>query len=166
MDTNILYENTINLLKKAGVEYREVEHEPVLSYEKAEEVRKRFNLTGTENKSLFMKAKDGRYLMFISIEGKRVDSKAIKDLVGSKVSFCSAEELTEQTGCVAGCATPFGHKMEITLIVDKDIFAKTGKYIFSPGPAKKTIEIDIDDVKKILEASENPIVYYMEPFGN
>jgi len=160
MDTNALYENTINLLKKTDIEYRKVEHEPVLSYEKAEEIRKRFNLTGIESKSMFMKTKDGRHIMFISIEGERVDTKLVKSLLGSKVSFCPAEELTEQTGCIPGCATPFGHKKEITLLVDKCIFQQTGKFIFSPGPAEKTIEIDFKDIKKILEISENYIIYY------
>ena len=162
MDTETLYKNTISLLQNAGIEYREVEHEPVLTYEKAEEVREQFNLTGVESKSLFMKAKDGRFLMFISLEGKRVDSKLLKNLVGSKTSFCSAEELEEHTGCVAGCATPFGHNKEIVLVVDQEIFQKQGKFIFSPGPPEKTIEINIADIQKILDASENEIVLYKE----
>ena len=35
MDTENLYKQNIALLQNAGIEYREIEHEPVLSYEKA-----------------------------------------------------------------------------------------------------------------------------------
>jgi Ala-tRNA(Pro) deacylase len=60
MDTENLYRQNIALLRSAGIEYREFEHEPVLSYEKAAQIRQRFNLSGVESKSLFLKLKDDR----------------------------------------------------------------------------------------------------------
>jgi Ala-tRNA(Pro) deacylase len=122
MDLQTLYQNNLKLLKESGIIYREVVHEPVLSYEQAKAVRQRFNLSGVESKSLFLKLKDGRYAMFISVEGKRADLKRIRELLGSKPSICSDEELSTKTACIPQCACPFGHSSEIILIVDKAIF--------------------------------------------
>jgi Ala-tRNA(Pro) deacylase len=63
MDTNELYKRNMELLKSLGIEYKECKHEPVLDYETAGKVKKRFNLTGIESKNLFLKTKDGRYCM-------------------------------------------------------------------------------------------------------
>src|SRR3989344_9666150 len=99
MNTQDLYENNIKLLKSLNVKFKECTSEPVLSYETAEKVRKEFGLTGTESKSLFLKAKDGKYYMFVSVEGKRADFEKIKDKLGVKISVASQEELKSQTGC-------------------------------------------------------------------
>jgi Ala-tRNA(Pro) deacylase len=162
MDLNQLYRNNISILHKAGVRYSQYDHEPVLTYEKAAEIRARFNLKGVESKSLFLKLQDSRYCMFVSIEGERIDGKEIKLITGSKPRICSDDELTKITGCVPGCAVPFGHAPEVILIIDRKIF-KHERYIFSPGPPEKTIEISTRDIEKILDNSPNKIIHY--PFS-
>ena len=154
-----LYQNNLGLLRDSGVEYQEVKHEPVLTYEQAAQVRTQFNLTGVESKSLFLKLKDGRYCMFVSIQGKRFDSKRLKQLLGSKPSICTDEELIEKTGCVPKAACPFGHASEITLIVDVEIFEQD-RYIYSPGPPGRTIEVAAEDVRRVLAHCPNEVVYY------
>jgi len=159
MDLDQLYRNNLALLHKAGVSYSQYEHEPVLTYTKAAEIRVRFNLKGIESKSLFLQVKDDRYCMFISIEGKRFDTKKIKNTVGSKPRICSDQELTKITGCVPKCAVPFGHPPQVTLIIDQEIFEHE-QYIYSPGPPEKTIVIRTEDINKILENSPNKIIHY------
>lgn len=157
-DLKELYERNINLLRRAGLEYREVKHEPVLDYETAAGVRTRFGLSGTESKSLFLKVKKKGYCMLITLEGKRADLNAVRQALGSKISIANPEELTENTGCIPGCATPLGHAREITLVVDRDIL-KQNKLLYSPGPPDKTIELDGRDIQKLLDISDNPVVY-------
>lgn len=146
------------LLLNTGATYREVEHEPVLNYETAAAIRERFGLTGTESKSLFLKAKDGRYAMYVTLEGKRADLKGAAQLLGSKVSVAGNDELTAQTGCIPGCACPFGHDPAITLIVDKEVLA-VERLIFSPGPAERTIEVTGSCLPELFKASGNPLLY-------
>lgn len=161
MNTENLYRQNIDLLQSAGIEYREFEHEPVLSYEKAAQIRQRNNLSGVESKSLFLKLKDDRYCMFISVEGKRFDSKRLRALLGGKSKVCSDQELNEETGCVPKCACPFGHSAEVTLIIDNEIFQHE-RFIYSPGPPEKTIEIKTEDIQEILNCSPNKVFYYQD----
>ena len=156
-----LYDRNIALLKSSDVAYREVEHEVVLNYETAAIVRQRFGLTGVESKSLLLRLKDGRYCMFVSVESKRADFKKIKDLLGSKSSFCSDEELIEQTECVPKCACPFGHEERIILIIDSAIFNYV-KFLYSPGIPERTIEIATEDLEKIVARLPNQVVRYTE----
>jgi Ala-tRNA(Pro) deacylase len=161
MDTENLYRQNIALLQSAGIEYREFEHEPVLSYEKAARIRQRFNLSGVESKSLFLNLKDDRYCMFISVEEKRFDSKRLRTLLGSKSKVCSDQELNEVTDCVPKCACPFGHPAEITLIIDNEVFEHEC-FIYSPGPPEKTIEIKTEDIHQLVRAGPNKVVYYQD----
>ncbi len=133
-------------------------HEPVLDYALAAEIRRRFGLTGVESKSLFLRLKSGGYCMYVTIEGKRADFDRLKEVLGCKVSVASQEELQEQTGCRPFCAVPFGHSDGITLVVGRGIF-QHDKFLYSPGPPEKTIEIGTSDVRRILEAVKNRVVY-------
>lgn len=159
MTVTELADRVRDLLRGAGVKYQEVEHEPVYDYETAAQVRERFNLTGTESKNLFLHGRDGRWFMYVTLQGKRFDSKACKRLLGTHVSVASDEELTAHTGCEPGCAVPFGHDPSIGLIVDESIFG-TERFIFSPGPPTRTIEIATLDLERVLAAVSNPIVRY------
>jgi len=159
MDLDQLHHNNLSLLQKAGIQYAQYEHEPVLTYAKAAEIRARFNLKGVESKSLFLKLRDGRYCMFVSIETERIDGKKIKKILGSRPRVCSDGELTKITGCVPGCAVPFGHPQGVILIIDHEIF-RHERYIYSPGLPEKTIEIRTVDINKILENSPNKIIHY------
>jgi len=161
MDTNKLYRQNIALLQSAGIEYREFKHEPVLSYEKAAQIRQRFNLSGVESKSLFLKLRDDRYCMFISLEGKRFDSKRLRALLGSKSKICSDQELNDVTGCVPKCACPFGHPAEVTLIIDNEVF-EHDRFIYPPGPPEKSIEIKTEDINQLVRTGPNKVVYYQD----
>ncbi|WP_041598463.1 YbaK/EbsC family protein [Hahella chejuensis] len=158
---NDLYRDTMALLQKANVNYREETHEPVFTYEKAEEVARRLGFTGAESKSLFMKLKDGRFCMLVTLQHQRLDWKQLKNALGGKASFCSDEELKERTGCEPMCACPFGHPADITLVIDECVFASE-KLVFSPGPPEKTVEISVEDVRKVLDCCDNPVVYLAE----
>ena len=161
MDTENLFKQNIALLQSAGIEYREFEHEPVLSYEKAALIRQRFNLLGVESKSLFLKLRDNRYYMFISMEGKRFDSKRLRALLGGKSKVCSDQELNDVTGCVPKCACPFGHPAEVTLIIDNAVFEHE-RFIYSPGPPEKTFEIKTEDIHQLISTAPNKVLYYQD----
>lgn len=159
MNLQSLYAENLRLLAAAGIEYTEYDHEPVLAYRVAAEIRARFYLQGVESKSLFLKLKDGRYAMFISIEGNRFDPGSIKSLLGSKPRLCTDQELSRETGCHPQAACPFGYPDEIIMIVDQQIFDYE-RFIYSPGPPEKTIEISTEDIRFILDHVPNRVIYY------
>jgi len=148
----------IDLLENCKINYDIYHHEPVLDYDKAAEIRQRFGFTGTESKSLFLKGKSGTYYVFVTKEGEKLDSKAVKNLVEEKVSICSSEEMTSVIGCTPGCVAPFGYVTDISLVIDKSVFQEE-KLIFSPGVPETTMVIKGDDFKRLLENVENQVFY-------
>ena len=159
MNPQLVSERTHAALAKADVPFREVQHEDVLDYETAAKVRDEFDLVGTESKSLFLRRKDKQYFMFVSTEGTRVDTKAIKEIVGGRVSIASDEELESVTGCRPGCAVPFGLPETVGVIVDEGIF-DTSTFLFSPGEPSKTISLETHHLRRLIEALPNDVSYY------
>ncbi|MDZ3952301.1 YbaK/EbsC family protein [Bacillus thuringiensis] len=154
-----MYNQVIQLLEKAGIPYLQYEHEPNLNYDTDREIRNRFNLEGVPSKSLFLKDKSRNNYVFVTIEGEKLDSKFMKELIGKRISICSEAELTEKTSCVPGCVAPFGYQDEITLVIDKKIY-DYNKFLLSPGVPELTIEIHTQDIDKILAIVENNILFY------
>ncbi|WP_282793602.1 YbaK/EbsC family protein [Streptomyces sp. CC224B] len=148
-----------DLFAEAGVDFSPHEHEPVLDYETAAAVRERFGLTGTETKSLFLRGKSGRYAMFVSVEGRRLDTARARAALGEKFSIASGEELRSVTGCVPGCAVPFGLPPQVTLLLDSAV-GQERWLIFSPGPPTETIEVEASDWAALVSKTGNPLVKY------
>ena len=158
MNLQETYQNNIELLKKRNINFKEFDHEPVFDYEAIEVIRKKFNLTGVESKNLFLKTKDNRYYVFVTTQNKRADFNKLKELLGTKVSLASKEDLKEQTGCEPGCAVPFGFNEDIIIIVDKEVFNHE-KFVYSPGPPEKSIEITTKDLKIIFDNLKNKVIF-------
>jgi len=134
-------------------------HEPVLDYETAATVRQRFGLNGIETKSLFLRAKSGRYLMFVTGEGERLDRVRAQGVLGEKVSIASGEELQAETGCVPGCAVPLGLPPAIPLLIDRQLDS-TPALILSPGPPTETIQVSGEEWRQLVAAADNPTIPY------
>ncbi len=156
-----MYNKIKNILKENNIKYEEYDHEPILSFKTAKEVRDRLQYNGVESKSLFIKDKSGNYYIFVTTEGKKLDSKAIKNIVGERVSICSGEELTQITQCVPGCVSPFGYEENISLVIDQDIF-NHDKIIFSPGVPEKTFIITSNEFKEVLNNINNTTYKYIK----
>ncbi|MDO2285987.1 DNA-binding protein, partial [Clostridioides difficile] len=82
-----MYNNIKNILKENHITFEEYDHEPILSFEKAKEIREKLQYTGVESKSLFIKDRSGNYYIFVTTEGKKLDPKTIKNVLGGKVSI-------------------------------------------------------------------------------
>lgn len=154
-----MYQKIIKLLQDVAANYEEFSHEPILDYETARKVGKKYNWKGIESKSLMLKDKTGRAYVFLTVEGKRFDAKAGKDLTGQKLSVYSRQDLIEKFDCIPGCVAPFGYDQEVSLIVDQEIF-QYEDFIFSPGIPEKTIITNVQDIDKILKRVDNKIYFY------
>ncbi|MCI3934987.1 YbaK/EbsC family protein [Streptomyces sp. AN091965] len=144
---------------RSGVDFSPHAHEAVLDYETAAEVRERFQLTGTETKSLFLRGKSGRHTMFVSVEGQRLDTARARAALGEKFSIASGDELKAVTGCEPGCAVPLGLPPQVTLLIDSAIEHEP-RLILSPGPPTETIEVSASEWAALLSETDNPVVKY------
>jgi Ala-tRNA(Pro) deacylase len=147
------------LFEQSGLPFAPHVHEPVLDYETAAMVRKRFDLTGVETKSLFLRAKSGRYLMFVTLEGERLDRAQAQQALGEKVSIASGDELQAETGCVPGCAVPLGLPCRIALLIDPKV-ETAHSLIFSPGPPTETLQVSSEEWARLIGAVDNPTLRY------
>jgi len=105
-------------LNAAGIEYRELHHEPTRTSEDSARVRGEDIRIG--GKALLMKV-GGDYKLFVLSAALRVDSQAIRKFLDTrKTRFASPEELHELTGLVPGSVPPFGRPiLPFDLYVDE-----------------------------------------------
>ncbi len=89
------------------ITYTEYTHPAVFTVEEAKELRG--ELPGVHCKSLFLKAKGGALFLVVCLEWRRMDMKALADLLPSRrLSFGQPDLLTEKLGVTPGSVTPFG----------------------------------------------------------
>ncbi|HQD90276.1 MAG TPA: YbaK/EbsC family protein, partial [Syntrophomonadaceae bacterium] len=72
-------------------------------------------------KSMLFKAKTGQYFLVVSAGDVRMDTKALRDLIGSKVWMANAEEVVEITGFPVGGVCPFDLKVEVPVYLDESL---------------------------------------------
>lgn len=72
-------------------------------------------------KSILFKAKNEEYLMVVSAGDVKLDSKAIKELVGQRVRMANPDEVMEITGFQIGGVCPFALKREVPIYLDESL---------------------------------------------
>lgn len=72
-------------------------------------------------KSILFKTKDDRFLMIVSAGDVKIDSKAVKNLAGSRVRMANAEEVEEITGFNIGGVCPFALRQEVPIFLDESL---------------------------------------------
>jgi Ala-tRNA(Pro) deacylase len=148
-----------SIFKAAALEFLPHQHQPVLDYDAATAVREKFNLTGAETKSLFLKCKSGRWVMFVSLEGERIDRKRAQEAVGEKFSIATGEELKSETGCLPGCAVPLGLPAHVSLLLDPAL-KSASNLIFSSGLPTETLQVSADEWMSLVAAAKNEMLKY------
>lgn len=154
--------NLLEIMDNLLIEYKYVEHEPIVDYETARAVDEKYNLVGTESKNLFLKSKQNNYYVLVTEEGVRFNRNFMKQLVNEKLSITTPEELEEKTGYFVGCATNFGYDSDVTLVVDEGIF-KHEFLICSGGVPTQSFVMKTEDLKLIYKNSENNVIFTQLP---
>ena len=118
------------LLQQHGAEFELVEHEPVFTSEQAAGIRGLELKNGA--KSLLLKVDDD-FLMFVLPGDRKLDTKKLKKLTGSKrIRFATPTEVEEITGTKIGAVYPFGIIAEVEMYVDQSL-AENEIIAFNPG---------------------------------
>ncbi len=137
------------LLTEAGVEFRELHHEPTLTSEDSARVRGEELRVG--GKALLLKT-DNDFRIFVVSAALRVDSGAIRRHLGlKKTRFATPEELRELTGLVPGAVPPFGRPiLPFELYVDRSIVANE-RIAFNAGSLTDSIILSLEDYVRVAE---------------
>ena len=140
-------------LKKMGIKYEVVEHEPVYTMEDMD--RLGLPAKGTLCKNLFLRDSKGkRHFLVTCDEKKRVDLKALARQLGvSGVSFASEERLEKYLGLKQGSVTPLGLSTDtdhaVEFFIDRDL-TKCKSLGVHPLENTATVFLPYKDLDKFL----------------
>lgn len=131
------------LLDRAAIQYREVQHGPVRTSEEAAQARNEPLEIG--GKALLIKL-GGDLRLCVLPAHLRLDSAALKAHFGvRKTRFATPEELLEHTGLVPGSVPPFGEPiLPFPLCIDERI-ASGERIAFNAGSLSDSIVLSTAD---------------------
>jgi Cys-tRNA(Pro) deacylase len=99
-------------------------------------------------KSILFKTKGDDYLMVVAAGDTRLDSRAIKSAVGSKVRMASSEEVLEVTGFCTGGVCPFALKRQVPIYLDQSLL-RFDKVYAAAGTANTALPITYQELMEI-----------------
>ena len=119
----------IERLRELKIKFTEYHHPAVFTVEEAKALRG--DLPGAHCKSLFLKAKGGALFLLVCLEWRRIDMKALAELLGSRrLSFGHPDLLLEKLGVTPGSVTPFSmindcgpEHNQVTVVLDEKMMA-------------------------------------------
>jgi len=150
------YKKLINLLDKNDVEYKLFSHREALSWEELAAVQRESGFSGTEMKCMVLSA-DGELLVYVTLQGKRLNFDAIRNkLEAKKVRLSTPEELKDHFGAKPGCAYPFGFDAKFKIFIDPDIYSEDW-LLFSPVLPTQTVQAKGSDLKRVFSSLENKV---------
>ncbi len=103
-------------------------------------------------KSMLFKAKNDQYFMIVSAGDVRIDNKAVKDLVGSRVRMASPEEVESVTGFQIGGVCPFALPSPIPIFLDESLRRYPVVYA-AAGNDRSALPISCQELQEITQGS-------------
>lgn len=151
MSRLLILQQIRELLGKAGVEYRELHHEPTPTSEDAARVRG--VELGIGGKALLLKV-GKEFRLFVLSAARKIDSPAIKSHFRvRKTRFATADELKDLTGLAPGAVPPFGKPLlPFDLFVDTSILANE-MIAFNAGSLTDSIFLSVEDYLRVAQPS-------------
>ncbi|MGL6314808.1 YbaK/EbsC family protein [Vibrio sp. WXL103] len=142
---------------KHNIAYQQWHHEPIFDFATDIKVAKQLGWQGTHSKSLFLKTKNSNtYAVFVTDKDSRMDSKAIKNVLGQRVTICSDEEMQSQVGCFPGAVCPFGLDASVSLVIDKRLLSHD-EVFYTPGKPDITFALSGKGLEQLLATLPNPV---------
>ncbi len=137
-------------LAAEGVSFVEKQHEATHTSEESAQARGEPLSIGA--KALVIKT-DETYRLFVLPADRRLDSQAVKQLLGvKKLRFADAPELLRLTGLVPGSVPPFGVPiLPLALYVDLAL-ANNEKIAFNAGSLTNSIVMPLADYRRVAGA--------------
>ncbi len=141
-------------LATLGIATETHSHRPVFTVDESRDLRG--SLPGAHCKTLFLRDKKGAMFLCVVEETRRLDMRALSDLLGSgRFSFASPERLGAHLGIEPGAVTPFAlindRTAAIVPILDTDVMAAPLAN-FHPLVNDRTTAIRPADLVRFIEA--------------
>jgi Ala-tRNA(Pro) deacylase len=143
MSNNTL-EKIRNHLNAAGIQHREVQHEPTRTSEESAAARGEPLSVGA--KALLLRT-DDVFRLFVLAADRKLDSNAIRRHLGvRKTRFATVEELDQLVGLVPGAVPPFGEPiLPFELYADELVGVENDKVAFNAGSLTHSIIMAASD---------------------
>lgn len=141
-------------LSDLGIDTETHTHRPVFTVAESRELRG--TLPGAHCKTLYFKDKKGALWLCVVEESRRMNIRALSDLIGSaRLSFAQPERVVSDLGVEPGAVTPFAlindAAANINVILDADVMAAETAN-FHPLVNDRTTAIAPADLLQFLEA--------------
>jgi Ala-tRNA(Pro) deacylase len=145
-----VFEKIKKILDANKIKYSVKHHEAVYTSEQAAKVRVDNIRQGA--KAIIMKTDNGFVLLVLSAE-KRIDSKKVKALLGTKSASFADVDKVKEFGLQPGSVPPFGSVIGLKTYVDRSLL-ENKKISFNAGSLTDSIEMELNDYLKV----ESPII--------
>lgn len=181
IENDTTFKNLIAMLEANKIEFKQEEHEPVLTSQEAADVRGVSMDSGA--KAIFLKDKISKkkyeseemkkfqmkenfnfsdneksgskisiYILAVMSASKQIDFKELKTLTNLKrMSFAKKEEVMELTGCLNGAVPPFGSLFGVKTIVDESLIEQGEDINFNAGLRTHSVNMKLEDYLRIEE---------------
>ncbi len=144
------------LLAKACAEFEVIEHEPVRTSEDAARVRNAPLKAGIKAIILRERKKQKFYVADIPAD-KKVDFKKLEKLIMCEsLTMASPEEVLKETGCEVGGVPPLGHKNDIAIFVDVEVFDNNFNE-FNAGLTTISIRLKSSELRNVFNNAKATI---------
>jgi Ala-tRNA(Pro) deacylase len=153
-------------LDALGIETQTHSHRPVFTVAESRDLRGQ--LPGAHCKTLFFKDKKGGLWLCVVEENRRMNIRALSDLLGSaRLSFARPERVRSHLGVEPGAVTPFalinGEAAELSVVLDADVMAAEIAN-FHPLVNDRTVAIAPADLIRFIEAcGHRPVTLDLGP---
>jgi len=114
-------------LDALGIKHTTYRHAQMHTVEESQAARQSDGeKSGGHCKNLFLKDKKGVFWLFVTLEEKRVDMKALQRAIGAaRLSFGKPEYMSEYLGVAPGSVTPFAainqSSLAVQFVLDKEM---------------------------------------------
>lgn len=146
-----------NFLEKNQIKYTLHEHPPVYTCEEAEKYCG--DIPGMPCKNLFLRNdKKTDYYLVVLPAKKRMDLKKFSEIVSSKISFASENDLKNILDLTPGAVSPFGllndKEVKTKLYIDEDLW-NADIVSFHPNDNSETLEITREMFHRFINKLEH-----------
>jgi len=136
------------ILKSKGVNYRLISlSEKGISFDDVVKYAKDEINPDEICKTIIVKDKKDNKYAFLLKGDKRIDFSKVKEVIGSKASIISYEDLKKATGTEPGAVCPF--LLNMPLFIDKQVLGLE-KINFGSGDHLFGLEIKTEDLEKVI----------------
>lgn len=156
MDNNAI--DLCAFLSDNNISFKVYEHQPVYTVEDVKNAN--LNIPGIPTKNLFLRNKKKNfYCVYVCQEDKKMDFKALSQILGVKgICFASEEELSDMLNLELGDVGPFGvfydKQNMVKILIDSELKDKKDINL-SANSLSTTLTIDYFDLVKFIEISGN-----------